>query len=128
MPPLTVGGEIIQLVEKMFDMNEWVLIYNDNLALIFLKNDGNNMQLISKYAKDKTDGLQTIVIQAAARAMTNPGNPRYFISLGKVFLRMNKSEEAVKAFTMAYKIDPGNAVVNEYLKKIGEQKTKRLKQ
>ncbi len=128
MPPLTVGGEIIPLVEKMFDMNEWVLIYNDNLALIFLKKDENNMQLISKYAKDKTDGLQTIVIQAAARAMTNPGNPRYFVSLGKVFLRMNKSEEAEKAFTMAYKIDPGNAVVSEYLKKIGEQKTKRLKQ
>jgi hypothetical protein len=128
MPPLTVGGEIIPLVEKMFDMNEWVLIYSDNLALIFLKKDDNNMQLVCKYAKDKTEGLQTVVIQAAARAMTNPGNPRYFISLGKVFFKMNKIDEAEKAFNMAYKIDPDNAVVKEYLKVISGQEDTRLKQ
>jgi hypothetical protein len=128
MLPLTVGGEIVPLVEKMFDMNEWILIYNDNLALIFLKNDGNNTQLKSSYAKDKADGLQTIVVQAAARAMANPGNPRYYVSLGKVFLRMNKSDEAKKAFAMAYKIEPGNSLINEYLREIGERKDSIQKQ
>jgi len=124
MPPLTVRGEIIPIVEKLFDMDEWVLIYSDHLSLIFLKNDGNNTQLISRFAKDKSDGLQTIIIQAAARAMRNPKNPLYLISLGKVFYRMDKIDDAEKAFAMASKIEPDNAVINQYLNRINERKDK----
>ena len=124
MPPLTVRGEIIPIVEKLFDMDEWVLIYSDHLALVFLKNDGNNTQLISRFAKDKSDGLQTIIIQAAARAMRNPKNPLYLISLGKVFYRMDKIDDAEKAFAMASKIEPDNAVINQYLNRINERKDK----
>lgn len=124
MPPLTVRGDIIPIVEKLLDMNEWVLIYSDHLALVFLKKDDNNMQLVSRFAKDKSDGLQTIIIQAAAKAMKNPNNPYYLISLGKAFFRLNKIDDAEKAFTMAFKIDPGNAEINEYLSKINDQKNK----
>jgi hypothetical protein len=122
MQPLTVRGEIIPLVERLFDMNEWALIYSDHLALVFLKKDDNNMQLISRFAKDKSNGIQTIIIQAAARAMKNPNNPYYLISLGKAFFRINKIDNAEKAFAAAFKIDPGNAEINDYLKMLNERK------
>jgi hypothetical protein len=124
IPPLTVRGDIIPIVEKLFNTNEWALIYSDHLALVFLKKDGNNTQLVSRFAKDKSEGLQTIIMQAAAKAMRNPGNPHYLISLGKVFYRMDKIDDAEKAFAMASKIEPANALIKEYLNKINERKAK----
>jgi hypothetical protein len=122
MQPLTVRGEIIPLVEKLFDMDDWALIYSDHFALVFLKKDDNNAQLISRFAKDKSDGLQTIIVQAAAKAMKSPNNPYYFISLGKAFFRMNKIDSAEKAFAAASQIDPDNAEINEYLGKLNDRK------
>ena len=40
-------------------------------------------------------------------------------------VRMNKIEDAEKAFAMASKIDPGNAVIRAYMKKINELKEKK---
>lgn len=124
LPPLTPRGEIYPIVEKLINSNEWVLIYRDHLALVFVENDGNNEQLIRKFAEDKYDGLQTIVIQASAIAMIKSNNLYYLLSLGRVFYRMDKFDDSEKAFAMASKIDPGNAVISIYMKKINERKGK----
>jgi len=124
MPPLTPRGEIYPIVEKLIDMDEWALIYSDHFALVFLKKDDNNMQLVSRFAKDKSDGLQTIIVQASAIAMKKPNNLYYLISLGRAFYRMDRFDDSEKAFAMASKIDPGNAVIRVYMKKINERKDK----
>jgi hypothetical protein len=46
-----------------------------------------------KFSMDKRKGLNTIIIQASAKAKVNQRNPYYFISLGKVFFKMRKFED-----------------------------------
>lgn len=115
MPPLMPRGEIYPIVETLFDRDEWALIYYDHLSLIFLRNDPRNMHVAGRAAQDKTEGLNTIILQASARAKQNPANPYYFATLGKVFFKMERFDDSYKAFSMALERDPRNASIKKWL-------------
>ena len=96
----------------------------DHLSLIFLRDTPDNSSLVNKFAIDKSKGLQTIVIQASAKALKNPANPYFFITLGKVFFQMGKLGDAEKAFLMAYQRDPENQELRSWMKKLEQLKNK----
>jgi hypothetical protein len=127
LPPLWQNGNIIAVVEKLLDSDEWELVYADHLVLIFVHKDHENEGVIEKYRMDKKRGLNTILVQASAWALVNRGNPNYLISAGRGFYKMGRLDDAEKAFSMAYKIEPGNAVIHEYQNRINEQKGKNQK-
>lgn len=123
MPPLMPRGEVYPLVEELFEREDWTLIYNDQLSLIFLRNNSENQHIVDRFAIDKKEGLNTIIIQASGRAMKNRANPYYMITLGKVFFKMGKFDDAEKAFLMAYERDPKNLVIKAWLQKVSEVKS-----
>jgi hypothetical protein len=122
MPPLMPGGDIYPLVERLFDADDWTLIYSDHLSLIFMKKTTDNNSILKMYGKDKTEGFNTIIAQASGRAMTNQTNPHHLITLGKTFYKMGRIADAEKAFAMALERDPENPVVSEWLRKVRENK------
>jgi len=124
IPPIQYQGTIFPIVEKLFDSEDWVLIYTDHQSFVFIRNNPENIPIIKKFAIDKMKGLNTIIIQAIIRANRNPVNPYFFISLGKVFFKMGKLEDAEKAFRMAYERDPGNVVIKEWLKAVKDNREK----
>ncbi len=120
MPPLMPGGDIYPIVEKLLEADDWTLVYSDHLSLVFLKKTGDNASIIRAFTKDRIEGFNTIIAQASAGAIKNSTNPHYLITLGKVFLKMNKINNAKRAFEMAYRRDPNNPVIMEWLKKLEE--------
>lgn len=120
MPPLYPTGEMYPIVERLIESNDWALVYNDHLSLIFIKKGSKNDSLIKDFIKDKREGYNTIIIQASARAKIKGVNPYYLIALGKVFFKMGRIDDARKAFSIAYERDPKNPVVNEWMKRLGE--------
>ncbi|GBD98570.1 hypothetical protein BMS3Abin07_00590 [bacterium BMS3Abin07] len=127
MPPLLPYGKIYPIVEKLFEMDDWVLIYSDQLSLIFLRENSGNSSILEKFAENKEEGFNTIITQASARALRNKRNPYYLITLGKVFFKMGRIDDSEKAFLMASERAPDNAVVKEWLQKLRENKTERIK-
>jgi hypothetical protein len=121
-PPLMPRGEMYPIVERLFDNENWILIYSDELSLVFMRNDPENRAIVENFRKDKKEGLATIIIQASARATKNKANPYYLMTLGKVFLKMGRLDDAEKAFTMALERDPKNPVAFEWLRKVREDK------
>ena len=121
-PPLRPRGELYPIIEKMLDRDDWVLIYRDQLALIFLRNTPGNAPIIRQFAMDKSEAMNTIIVQASARASKNRANPYYLITLGKVFYKMGRRTDAEKAFQMAYQRDPNNPVITESLRRLHETK------
>ncbi len=118
IPTLLPRGDIVPLVEELLERDDWVLIYRDHLALIFLRNTEENLPILRQFAKDKAEALDTIIIQASALATKNKANPYYLITLGKVFYKMGKRADAEKAFAMAYQRDPGNPILKKWLQKL----------
>lgn len=126
MPPLLPQGSIYPLVEELLDNRDWVLIYRDHLSLIFLRIDSENLSVVKKFAMDKKEGVQTIVIQASARALKDKGNPYPLIALGEVFIRMGRFEDAEQALKMAYERVPDNIEIKKGLEKLKESKESKL--
>jgi hypothetical protein len=122
VPPLLYYGQIYPLVEKLYDSTEWELIYKDNVSLVFLKNDSRNISLVKRYAMDKKEVLNAIIIQALANADSDRTNPYYLISLGKAFMKMGKRDNAEKAFLSAYKRDPQNPETNRWIQKLRDRR------
>ncbi len=120
-PPLMPHGELYPIVEALLERDDWLLIYRDHLSLIFLKNDSQNKELAKNFSQDRLQGYSTVIVQAAAGAKKNPTNPYYLITLGKVFLKMGKIDDAKKAFMLALERDPKNPVVAEWLRKVREK-------
>lgn len=118
MQPLWPTGSLVALVEQLLDSDEWILIYSDHLTLIFLRDDGRNAPLLERYRLDKRKGMDTIIVQASALAMRNKANPYYLMTLGKLFYRLGKPSDALKAFEMARERDPGNPVIAQWLEKL----------
>ncbi len=116
------AGMIFPMVERLFVSDEWKLIYHDHLSLIFLRNDSGNSLIAGKHARDKSEGLNTILVQASARAMSNPVNPYYLISVGKVFFIMGKFDDAEKAFNMAHERDPDNPKLHFWMERLKESR------
>jgi hypothetical protein len=125
--PLTLTGDIYPLVEYLFDSKEWTLVYADHLSLIYVSNNSENTSVIRQFTRDKNEGLKTIIVQASAQAMQNPKNPYYLISLGKVFLKMGRLNDAEKAFKMAYERDPGNTALKYWTQQLEKYKKYRVK-
>jgi len=121
-PPLTPRGDMYPIIEQCFEREDWVLIYYDQLSLIFLKRGGGNLSVIEQYRREKNLGLQTVIVQASLRAMKNQANPSYFITLGRIFLKMGKTVDAEKAFTMALERDPQNFLIKDWLQKVQRMK------
>ncbi|MEK6692729.1 MAG: tetratricopeptide repeat protein, partial [Nitrospirota bacterium] len=117
MPPLYPTGEIYPIVERLIENDDWALVYNDHLSLIFVKKNSQNDSFIKTFIKDKKESYNTIIIQASARAKIKGVNPYYLIALGKVFYKMGRMDDARKAFLIAYERDPKNPIINEWLKK-----------
>ncbi len=120
MPPLSPRGEIYPIVEKLLERDDWILIHNDLMSLIFLKNTTENEPIIRKFAKDKEKAFDTIIVQASVRAKKNKANPYYLITLGKVFYKTGRLDDAERAFELASQRDPENPAIREWLQKARE--------
>ncbi|MBI5676801.1 MAG: tetratricopeptide repeat protein [Nitrospirae bacterium] len=127
MRPLWPHGGIYPLVEKLFDSEEWALVYNDHLSLIFLRNDIGNSPVIKKFAIEKKEGLKTIIIQASDRALRNPANPYFPITLGKVFIKLERFDDAEAAFKMAHEKDPDNEELRFWMQKLKDKRKSDVK-
>ncbi|MEW6002160.1 MAG: hypothetical protein AB1638_05870 [Nitrospirota bacterium] len=125
--PLMLTGDIYPLVEYLFDSKEWILVYADHLSLIYVSNNSENTSVIRQFTRDKNEGLKTIIVQASAQAMQNPKNPYYLISLGKVFLKMGRLNDAEKAFKMAYERDSGNTELKYWTQQLEKYKKYKVK-
>jgi hypothetical protein len=126
--PLMQQGDIYPLVEYLFDSKEWILVYADHLSLIFVLNNSENAYVIENFAREKGEGLNTIAVQASSNAMQNQKNPRYLISLGKVFFKMGRVNDAKKAFLMAYQRDPDNQAVKFWMQKVKDKNDVKVNQ
>ena len=72
------------------------------MGIIFIRNKADNSDIISRYKVPKDDVYNVLIAKSATLAMNDRINPRYFISLGYIFSKLGRHEDALKAYKYAF--------------------------
>lgn len=101
MPLVDIYGMVFPIILELSDRPEWVPIYLDKSNIIFIKNTSENNDIIAKFRIEDTIVYNVLIAKLASANIADNVNPRYLISLGNIFTRLGRYEEALKAFRYA---------------------------
>lgn len=111
-------GDIYPANFALLESPNWVLIYSDYLANVFIRNAEENRPIIARLAKPKEVLYAAIIYSAAWNALGNSVNPYYLLSIGRVFEKSGRLADAKKAYDFALMRDPGNEEAKDGLKRL----------
>lgn len=123
--PYDVYGNIPDMIFRLLEGDEWAPIYYDTVACIFVRDTTANREIIKKFRMTKDVFYNRLLIRAVRFAQSNKDNPIYMESIGDVFVKMGKKDEAIKAYEYAIKRLPQNDNVRAKLAKVKETEGKK---
>ncbi|GAB4485704.1 MAG: hypothetical protein OHK006_12330 [Thermodesulfovibrionales bacterium] len=119
--PTDMYAIISPLVLALLDGEEWIPVHLDRISIIFVKNTEPNRRLIEQFRVPALDVYNMIISQSAEKALSDRVNPRHLATLGEVFYRMGRIDDAVKAYQHALQRFPENAMMKRRLAQLEEE-------
>jgi len=121
--PMDVYGNILPLIFKLLDDDDWVPVSAQVMAVVFVKNTPENSQIIEKFRMTRDQVYNMMILRTSLPAQRNRQNPYYLESLGDIFVKMGKREDAIKAYEYSLKRLPDSQRVQAKLDKLLKEKT-----
>ncbi|MBI4653696.1 MAG: hypothetical protein HY752_01650 [Nitrospirae bacterium] len=118
---LDVYGNVPKLLLRLPEDDEWVPVFSEPIAVIFVKNVTENRDIITKFRLPKDDVYNTLIFIASQMAMSNRQNPRYLVTLGKTFYEMGRLKDALTAYQYAQKRFPKDTTIKDMIIKIEDE-------
>ncbi len=104
VPYIDIYNSVVNLVFELIGREDWRPIYIDKISVVFIKNSPENKDIIAKYGIEDTVMYNAIISRLVSQNMGNRFNPRYLISLGRIFSKMGRNEDAIEAFRYAVQL------------------------
>jgi hypothetical protein len=102
IPLMDLYGNVFPLALELIENEKWVPVYLDHICVIFVRHKVENSDIISKYKITKDFVYNALITKYAASALNDRINPRYVISLGYIFSKLGRHEDALKAYRYAF--------------------------
>ncbi len=125
LAPFDVYGTVLPIVLRLIDNPQWVPIYSDTVAVIFVRDIPAYKDIIRQLRVTPEVYYNKLIIRAGLQTGFNTQNPEYMESLGDIFVKMGKEDDAIKAYEYALKRLPSDQVIRaklDILKKNGGKK------
>jgi tetratricopeptide (TPR) repeat protein len=106
---LSLEGKLWGLTKDLIDNPRWKPVFNDGISVVFVRNIPGNERLIEKYGMSREDFLWSIIRYASGVALVDVKNKAYYYAIGFSFEKMQKLEEAEKAYQHVLRLDPQDA-------------------
>jgi hypothetical protein len=123
LDPFDIYGQIIPLTTKLLDDPAWVPVSVSVPAIVFVKNIPENRRVIKMFKKSHDEVYNMMIIKASSEAKSYRQNPRYVESLGDIFVKMGRNDDALTAYQYALKRMPDDIEVKAKLDKLAKEKT-----
>jgi hypothetical protein len=108
------SGNIIPLVDMLYADDEWKLVYADGKSVIFLKDSLANQNFIKKYQVSKEELDKEIIGECEQGIKDAPATWGYYETLGYVYMKKNRLNEAAAMFQKYLTMNPNNENVKYY--------------
>ncbi len=111
-------GSITPLLLTLLEEEEWKPVYTSLSHTIFVRNIKENHKIIKRAQIPKETIYNVLITRFSSFAISNPKNPNFMISLGEVFYRLGRYNDALKAYEFAEKRAPKNKYVKYRINEI----------
>lgn len=101
-----------KLIDNLFFDKGWVLVYQDENSLIFVR-DGTNEALIERYALPKKRIWEEVISEASYHISRDPKKEKAWESLGYAYSMQGRWADAVRAYKNGLKYHPENEVMRK---------------
>jgi tetratricopeptide (TPR) repeat protein len=118
IPLLDLYSNVNPIVLKLAESDKWIPVYCDPISIIFMRDAKQNTEVIKQYKLSKEVVYNVIVYQSVSRALNTEVNPRALMSLGEIFYKMGRLEDALKAYKYALKRMPDSPIIQEKIDQI----------
>jgi tetratricopeptide (TPR) repeat protein len=115
---LDVHGNVPKLLLTLAEDKEWVPVYCEPIAIIFIRNTQENHDIIEKFRRPKEEVYNTIIGIASQIAIYDRLNPSYLVTLGKTFYEMGRLKDALIAYQYALRRVPNDSIAKEKITQI----------
>jgi hypothetical protein len=97
-----INGSVYPLILELVNGKEWVPVYADTISIIFVKNSDENRDVVKKYRIPKEIVVNILITNFSYMALADTRNPRPVLSLGYIFLKTDRPQEALKAYKYSF--------------------------
>jgi len=98
-----IYGNLYTVILELAASEKWVPVYMDRISIIFVKDTPTNREVISKYKMADDYVYNVLIYKLAAMTQGDRINPRYLYSLGKLFSKVGRYNDAANAYRLAAK-------------------------
>jgi hypothetical protein len=123
-------GGIVPLVGVLYTDSDWHLVYSDGKSMIFLKYSEENQGILHQYHISKERVFDEIISECKQGIAEFPATWGYYETLGYVYMKQNRINEAIAMFEKYLSMNPYNAqlktsyeLLKRYSAQSGNQKT-----
>jgi tetratricopeptide (TPR) repeat protein len=106
---MSLEGTLWGLTKDLIDNPRWKPVFIDGISVVFVRNIPGNERVIEKYGMSREDFLWSIIRYASGAALVDVKNKAYYYNIGFSFEKMQKLEEAEKAYQHVLRLDPQDA-------------------
>lgn len=115
---LDVYGNVPRLLLKLTEDDEWVPVFAEPMAFVFVRNIPANNNIIENYRLPKDHVYNTIIMVASQMAIYKQSNPKYLVTLGKTFHEMGRLNDSLTAYQYAYRRFPKEPGLKEKISQV----------
>ena len=117
------GGGVVPLVYALLEDRDWLPVFADSNAVIFVKDLPINSDVVRKYAISKDYVIIYFFDICDRQIAANPRNIAAYITEGDIFMTASRAYEARQAYEKALRIMPFNSTAAERLERLDRRST-----
>lgn len=103
------SGGPVPLVETLAKDPGWVLVYRDDIAVVYLKKVEKYKHIWEKFAIPSASVYETMYAEALRLLREDPNRTRIDLALGRSALKLGRYAESYKYYTRHLEKNPGDA-------------------
>ena len=121
IPIARVTGAVVPLFSALMQNDEWLPVFCDINAIIFVKNSPVNKHVIGKYSIPKDYLINALIELYSRLIITYPSDWKagLYITKGDLYIGQGNVSKAVEAYEKAVEIVPFNVTARERLNHLG---------
>jgi tetratricopeptide (TPR) repeat protein len=108
-------GKVIPLFFAVMQDTDWLPVFADINAVIFVRNSPLNEQVIGKFSIPKDYLMNALIMLYERLVDSNPAEINLFITQGDLYMSQARVTKAIEAYEKAVEIAPFNATAREKL-------------